>query len=131
MKRKILRYAGEDIIPYVDGYGVEIGGTNIVDYLDQIESTFAKSLLFLGAFASETALLTAYPNGSDLEVGTYAIVSDTDTLYIYDTDNEEWLPTASSISGIMELNGLTPVSGALTITGGDINSTVSSAEVPT
>ena len=136
MKRQILTYKNssgetEDLIPYVDGYGVVIGGTNLVDYLDQIESTFSKALLFLGAFADETALLTAYPNGSDLEEGTYAIVADTDTLYIYDTDNAEWLATASNISGIMELNGLTPVSGALTITGGDINSTVSSAEVQT
>lgn len=130
MKRKILTFKNslgqkEDLIPYVDGYGVVIGGTNLVDYLAQLEDTFEKSKLFLGAFESETALLNKYPDGGNYEVGTYAIVSDSDAIYIYDTDSLRWLKTASNISGIMQLNGLTPVNGSLTITGGDIKSIVS------
>lgn len=136
MQRKILTFkndAGqlEDLIPYVDDLSVQIDGTNLKDYLAQIEDNLEVAKLFLGAFTDETSLLNKYPDGTSLPVGTYAIVSDTDSLYIYDTDNLRWLKTASATVGILQLNGLSPINGSLTITGGDIQSTVSNADTKT
>lgn len=136
MQRKILTFkndAGqlEDLIPYVDDLSVQIGGTNLKDYLSQIEDNLEVAKLFLGAFTSESSLLSKYPDGTTLPVGTYAIVSDTDSLYIYDTDELRWLKTTSTTLGIINLNGLTAINGSLTITGGDIQSTVSNADTKT
>lgn len=135
MDRKTLTHdvngVRRDFIPYVDDLAVMIGGTNLRDYLAQIEGELERASLFLGAFSSEEALLNKYPNGTELEVGTYAIVSDEDALYIYDTDSARWLKTASATIGVLQLNGLSPINGALTITGGDIDATVSEAENPT
>lgn len=135
MERKVLTYNEDgvikDFIPYVDDLGIMIGGTNLRDYLAQIEENIQNAILFLGAFESEENLLAKYPNGSELKVGTYAIVSDEDALYIYDTDNLKWLKTASATIGVLQLNGLNPINGSLVITGGDIDATVSSAEEPT
>lgn len=135
MKRKVLTFTNElgeqeDLIPYVDDLAIKIGGTNLKDYLSQIEETSKRASLFLGAIESETALLEKYPNGSDLKVGTYAIVADRDAIYIYDTDTSRWLQTYANISGILQLNGLTAINGSLTITGGDIEATVSNAGTP-
>lgn len=136
MQRKILTFTNEhgqveDLIPYVDAMAIQIGGTNLVDYLAQIEDNIERALLYLGAYESEEALLNKHPNGSDLKEGSYAIVTDEDALYIYDTDGKRWLKTASATIGILQLNGLTPINGSLTITGGDIKSTVSNAETST
>lgn len=136
MQRKILTFKNsngltEDLIPYVDDLAVQIDGTNLKDYLAQIEDNLEVAKLFLGAFADETSLFAKYPDGAELPVGTYAIVTDTDSLYIYDTDALRWLRTASAIMGILQLNGLSPINGSLTITGGDIKSTVSNAETQT
>lgn len=136
MQRKILTFkndAGqlEDLIPYVDDLSVQIDGTNLKDYLAQIEDNLEVAKLFLGAFTDETSLLNKYPDGTSLPVGTYAIVSDTDSLYIYDTDALRWLKTTSTTLGIINLNGLSPINGSLTITGGDIQSTVSNASTKT
>jgi hypothetical protein len=134
MQRKTLTFRNsqgleEDLIPYVDDLAIKIGGTNLRDYLAQIENTIQTSNLFLGAFESESLLLKTYPNGTELKVGTYAIVSDTDSLYIYDTDSLRWLKTASATVGIIQLNGLNAINGSLTITGGDIYSVVGGANV--
>ena len=136
MQRKILTFTNEhgqieDLIPYVDAMAIQIGGTNLVDYLAQIEDNIERALLYLGAYESEQALLLKHPNGSDLKEGSYAIVTDEDALYIYDTDGKRWQKTASATIGILQLNGLTPINGSLTITGGDIKSTVSNAETST
>lgn len=134
MKRKVLTITNElgeqeDLIPYVDDLSIQIDGTNLKDYLDQIEETLLRASLFLGAFESEEQLVSKYPNGSDLKAGTYAIVTDRDAVYVYDTDTQRWLQTLSHASGILQLNGLTPVNGALTITGGDIHAIVPNADV--
>ena len=131
MERKVLTYddngVRRDFIPYVDDLSVMIGGTNLRDYLAQIEENIQRALLFLGAFESEEALLQKYPNGTELTKGTYAIVADEDALYIYDTDTLRWIKTASATIGVLQLNGLNPVNGSLVITGGDINAIVPNA----
>lgn len=136
MQRKILTFRNEkgeieDLIPYVDDLSIQIGGTNLRDYLAQIEENLEIAKKYLGAFESETVLLSKYPDGSDLPEGVYAIVTDIDALYIYDTDGKRWLRTAGATLGILQLNGLTPINGSLTITGGDIQSTVSNADTTT
>ena len=136
MQRKILTFKNskgevEDLIPYVDAQSIQIGGTNLEDYLAQIEDNIERALLYLGAYESEQALLLKHPNGSDLKEGSYAIVTDEDALYIYDTDGKRWLKTASATLGILKLNDLSPINGSLTITGGDIKATVSNADVST
>ena len=134
MKRKVLTIINElgqqeDLIPYVDDLSIQIDGTNLKDYLAQIEETLLRASLFLGAFPSEEKLLSTYPNGTTLKEGTYAIVTDVDAVFLYDTETLTWKQTLSHASGILSLNGLTPVNGALTITGGDIKAIVSNADV--
>ena len=136
MQRKILTFRNssgevEDLIPYVDDLAIQIGGTNLRDYLAQIEENLEIAKKYLGAFESETALFNKYPDGSELPEGVYAIVTDIDALYIYDTDGKRWLRTASATLGVLQVNGLTPINGSLTITGGDIQSTVSNADTTT
>lgn len=136
MQRKILTFRNEkgeieDLIPYVDDLSIQIGGTNLRDYLAQIEENLEIAKKYLGAFESEASLLSKYPDGSELPEGVYAIVTDIDALYIYDTDGKRWLRTASATLGVLQLNGLTPINGSLTITGGDIQSTVSNADTTT
>lgn len=136
MQRKILTFRNssgevEDLIPYVDDLAIQIGGTNLRDYLAQIEENLEIAKKYLGAFENETALFSKYPDGSELPEGVYAIVTDIDALYIYDTDSKRWLRTASATLGVLQVNGLTPINGSLTITGGDIQSTVSNADTTT
>jgi hypothetical protein len=133
MKRKVLTLDNngvkEDLIPYVDDLAVVTGGSNLKEELEKIKSSIQKNNLFLGAFSSEQTLLASHPNGSELNQGTYAIVTDEDVIYLYDVETLSWKKTATSGLSILEINGLTPINGSLTITGGDIKSTVPNAEI--
>lgn len=128
---KDLTGVARDVIPFVDDLAVRTHNMTLKAYLDSLDIEREKNVLFVGAFANETALLTAYPNGANYTVGTYAIVADTDTMYVYDTDDKVWKGTLSTIHSIIEINGLTGTNGIVTITGEDINSTVASATTPT
>ena len=55
----------------------------------------------LGSFATPEALATAYPTAN---AGDFAIVESTDTVWVWDSDNSEWLDTTrhgqvSSVNG--------------------------------
>lgn len=55
----------------------------------------------LGSFATPEALATAYPTAN---AGDFAIVESTDTIWVWDSDNSEWLDTTrrgqvSSVNG--------------------------------
>lgn len=134
MKRKVLTMTNngvrEDLIPYVDALAVVMDGSNLKETLAKIKEDIQRNKLFLGAFSTEETLLSSYPNGSTLEQGTYAIVTDVDAIYLYDVESLSWKKTATSSLAISIINGLTPVNGTLTITGGDINSNVPNADVP-
>lgn len=56
---------------------------------------------YLGSFATPAALQTAYPTAN---AGDFAIVESTDTIWVWDSDNSEWLDTTrrgqvSSVNG--------------------------------
>ena len=55
----------------------------------------------LGSFATSEALESAYPTAHP---GDFAVVEDTDTIWVWDSDNNEWLDTTrrgqvSSVNG--------------------------------
>lgn len=58
-----------------------------------------------GWFASESALSTAYPEGED---GDYAIVGETDTVWVWDSDSDSWLDTARK-GQVESVNGETGI----------------------
>ena len=134
MKRKVLQIEEngirEDMMPIIDDLSVYTNGMTLREQIENIRKAIRVGELFLGAYETEIKLLEKYPNGSDLLVGTYALVTDIDAFYIYDTDTMTWRATMFSSNGIFQLNGLTGTNGVLTLTGGDINATVPSSDVP-
>jgi len=67
----------------------------------------------LGFYATESALTTAYPTGSD---GQFAIVGATDTVWAWDSDTSAWVDTGSS-SAVDSVNGAT---GVVVLTAADV-----------
>lgn len=67
----------------------------------------------LGWYATESALTTAHPTA---EAGDWAIVGATDTVWIWDTDNSQWVDSDQK-GQVTSVNNQT---GAVTITGADI-----------
>ena len=67
----------------------------------------------LGWYATESALTTAYPTA---EAGDWAIVGATDTVWVWDTDNSEWVDSDQK-GQVTSVNNQT---GAVTITADDI-----------
>jgi hypothetical protein len=91
MKRKTLTIINEegvreDLIPNVDALAVSINGSNLKETIESINSQLKANSLFKGAYGSENELLAVYPNGTELEQGTYAIVTDDDSIYLYGTN---------------------------------------------
>ena len=56
-----------------------------------------------GYYATQSALETAYPTA---EAGDYAIVGSTDTVWLWDTDNEEWVDSDQK-GQVTSVNGQT------------------------
>ncbi len=67
----------------------------------------------LGWYATQAALEEAHPTA---EAGDWAIVGATDTVWIWDTDNSEWVDSDKK-GQVTSVNGQT---GAVTITGDDV-----------
>lgn len=134
MKRKTLTMLNEngvreDLIPNVDALAVSINGSNLKETIESINSQLKANSLFKGAYGSENELLAVYPNGTELEQGTYAIVTDDDAIYLYDVETLTWKRTATSGLAISQINGLTGTNGSLTLTGGDIIANVPNADI--
>lgn len=75
-----------------------------------------------GYFATEAALEEAYPTG---EAGDYAIVGSTDTVWIWDEDNSEWVDTdtkgqVESVNGQTGQVNIKSVNGNSLMGSGDI-----------
>lgn len=66
-----------------------------------------------GYFATQAALEEAYPTG---EAGDYAIVGSTDTVWIWDTDNSEWVDSDTK-GQVTSVNNQT---GDVTLTASDV-----------
>lgn len=56
----------------------------------------------LGWYATETALTTAHPTASD---GDYAIVGDTDTVWVWDSDTTAWVDSGAGGIGLPDQTG--------------------------
>jgi hypothetical protein len=56
----------------------------------------------LGWYATETALTTAHPTASD---GDYAIVGDTDTVWVWDGDTTAWVDSGAGGIGLPDQTG--------------------------
>ena len=56
-----------------------------------------------GFFATQAALTTAYPSGTD---GDFAVVGATDTVWVWDTDTTAWLETDKK-GAVISVNGQT------------------------
>ena len=81
----------------------------------------------LGFYATQAALEEAYPTA---EEGDYAIVGSTDTVWVWDTDNSEWVDTGTK-GLVQSVNGQTGTVvlraadvGALPISGGTVSGPV-------
>lgn len=57
----------------------------------------------LGSFATPEALVAAYPTANP---GDFAIVESTDTIWVWDSDNSEWLDT-TRLGQVSSVNGKT------------------------
>jgi hypothetical protein len=133
MERKVFQMEKNgkkvDMMPIMDDLSIYTNGMTLKEQIDNIRRAIRVGELFLGAYENADKLLEKYPNGSELLEGTYALVTDIDAFYIYDTDTKIWKAVIGSTSGILQLNGLTGTNGVLTITGGDINAVVPSSNV--
>ena len=67
----------------------------------------------LGFYATQAALEEAYPTA---EEGDYAIVGETDTVWVWDTDNSEWVDTGTK-GLVQSVNGQT---GTVVLSAADV-----------
>ena len=64
---------------------------------------FTRVTHFRGYYITKAALETAYPTAND---GDYAVVGATDTVWVWDSDNNEWKNTATQ-GNVISVNGNT------------------------
>lgn len=100
--------------------------SNGVSVEAEIQELKNKSQYYKGYFIDESALITQYPNDvSDEEsvsrTGWYAVVGETDTIWIWDVQGKQWLNSGSTANAPVDsVNGMT---GDVTLTGSNINAT--------
>ena len=99
--------------------------SNNVSVEAEINELKEKTKYYKGHFATESALLSEYPNGvsaeeSSLRAGWYAVVGETDTIWVWDVQGNEWLNSGSVMSAVTSVNGEV---GDVILTGSDINAT--------
>lgn len=119
-----------DTVLTTDNNNVQAVLNSYGDRISAVESVTEKNK---GWFASENALLSAYPNNishPENRKGWYAIVamSGDDKLFIWDVDDNKWVNTDTDIQGIHTINGKSGTS--VTLYGTDIKTTTGS-EQPT
>lgn len=76
-----------------------------------------------GYFATQSALEEAYPTG---EAGDYAIVGSTDTVWIWDEDNSEWIDSDQK-GQVTSVNNQT---GDVTLTASDVGALPDNTHIP-
>jgi hypothetical protein len=92
----------------------------------EIQELKNKSQYYKGYFIDDSALIAQYPNDvSDEEsasrTGWYAIIGETDTIWIWDVQGKQWLNSGSTADAPVDsVNGM---SGDVTLTGSNINAT--------
>ena len=78
----------------------------------------------LGFYATQEALEEAYPTA---EEGDYAIVGSTDTVWVWDTDNSEWVDTGTK-GLVQSVNGQT---GTVVLSAADVGAIPQLSTMPT
>lgn len=76
-----------------------------------------------GYFTTEAELLQEYPNNisnPEIRAGWHAVVGETDTIWIWDVDNNQWSNSGNITSAVTSVNGKV---GDVTLRGQDINAT--------
>lgn len=119
---------GNVLLPITKAVLVKTTTSNVAEELAEIKEELMKVSLFKGVYANEQALLQAYPNGQTYDDGIWAILTNTDTMWLYDNDTKKWINSGGAIIGVYSVNGK---NGDVVLTGGDINSTVSVEDAET
>ena len=76
-----------------------------------------------GYFTTEAELLQEYPNNisnPESRAGWHVVVGETDTVWIWDVDNNQWSNSGNIVSAVTSVNGKV---GDVTLRGQDINAT--------
>lgn len=116
----------KNINPKTIAVNVSTTLSNVQDELNNIKNQIQYVYLFKGVYDNEVELLKAYPNGTTYDDGIWCILTDTDTVWVYDNDTLKWKNTGSTISGVLSVNDITPDNnGNVHLSGTDIKATVS------
>ena len=116
----------KNINPKTIAVNVSTTLSNVQDELNNIKNQIQYVYLFKGVYDNEVELLKAYPNGTIYDDGIWCILTDTDTVWVYDNDTLKWKNTGSTISGVLSVNDITPDNnGNIYLSGTDIKATVS------
>lgn len=108
----------------------ENNNSNLQEELNAINDKFAQiqeNETNKGAFRDYNSLIAKYQNSiaNPLDrAGWTAIVEDEDKIYFYDTEENQWKPTATGSVGVEVVNGISGKN--ITLTGSDIKSTIDS-----
>lgn len=111
---------GNDLLPVTNASITFMDNGNSV----QSEIQDLKSLsLYKGHFTNINELYIAYPNNISNPLdrkGWYAIVGETDTIWVWDIEGNKWSDSGVASSNVNSVNGNT---GDVILTGGNINAT--------
>lgn len=78
------------------GFGFDSEGNPVKVNSDGSYSVIGTEANDKGYFATESELTTAYPSGQD---GWYAVVGETDTVWVWDSDGSIWKDSGNNYSG--------------------------------
>lgn len=112
---------GNDLLPVTNASITFMDSGNSVQA--EINDLKEKTQYNKGHYTTVQELVTAYPNGiqnPQSRKGWYAIVGETDTVWIWDIEGNEWKDSGVSSGGVESVNGL---DGEVILTGGNINAT--------
>ena len=116
----------KNINPKTIAVNVSTTLSNVQDELNNIKNQIQYVYLFKGVYDNEVEVLKAYPNGVTYDDGIWCILTDTDTVWVYDNDTLKWKNTGSTISGVLSVNDITPDNnGNIHLSGTDITAPVS------
>lgn len=112
---------GNDLLPVTNASITFMDDGNSVQA--EIQDLKEKTQYNKGHYTTEQDLLTAYPNDIEnpqVRKGWYAIIGQTDTVWIWDIEGDKWVDSGVSSGGVESVNGL---DGEVILTGGNINAT--------
>lgn len=112
---------GNDLLPVTNASITFMDDGNSVQA--EINDLKEKTQYNKGHYTTEQDLLTSYPNNIEnpqSRKGWYAIVGETDSVWIWDIEGNEWSDSGVSSGGVESVNGL---DGEVILTGGNINAT--------